>query len=92
MVKINETITIWHPMTEVPKERNKDYLIHFQDTTMNTKPKERIMIDTLNSWGEWLFFEFKKSSFPYEEAAYYHKTNPFYRAVEWCELPGVDNG
>jgi len=84
MAKINETITIWHPMTDAPKERNKDYLIHFQDTTMNTKPKERIMIDHFNHWGEWMFFNI--------DNAFYHKTNTFYQAIEWCELPGVNNG
>lgn len=78
-------------MTEVPQERNKDYLIHFKDSTMNTKEKDSIMIDHLDYWGQWMFFEFKKSAFPYEEKAYYHKTNAFYKAVGWCELPGVQD-
>ena len=79
-------------MTEVPQERNKDYLIHFKDSTMNTKEKDRIMIDHLDHWGQWMFFTFKKSEFQYEEDACYHKTNPFYKAVAWCELPGVQDG
>ena len=58
---------------------------------MNTKEKDRIMIDHLDYWGQWMFFEFKKSAFPYEEKDFYHKTNPFYKAVGWCELPGVQD-